>query len=1030
MDSNSFSKDSGTRRIHLILTLLLMTLVCWPQAIAAQNCLLKGKVIDQRSGEPLVGASILEVGTSNGILTDIDGNFELTVQKDAILRVSYVGFITQDVGTKGENYIEISLKEDAEMLDEVVVVGYGSQKKATLSGSVSSVDSKKLAATPVTNVSQSLIGRLPGVVALAGTSEPGYDGVALRIRGVNTFGDSNPLVVVDGVPGRSLERIDPSTIESMSVMKDASAAIYGAQAANGVIIITTKRGKQGRPTVNLSYNYGLSSPTTIPKLCDAAEYATLLNEIDKYAGNPERYSPEEIQKYRDGSDPWRYPNTDWFKETLKSTSPQTYANASISGGSEKAKYYVGVSAKTQDGVFRRKGTKYSQYDLKSNLDLKINKYVDLFMNLTGRYEHREYQTVPNYTAFNVIMRGKPNQVARWPNGLPGPDLENGFNPVVITSNETGYQNDKRYIFNGDAGINIQIPYIKGLSFKGTASLDKNIRNEKIWETPWYLYSWDGVSMDDNGEPLLVKNQKGLTDPKLTQTMQDDYKLMLSGVMSYNRKFADIHNVNVLAGVERITGGGDNFNAFRRYFNSTALDQLFAGGQEEINNSGSASKEARLNYFGRVNYDYKQKYLLEFVWRYQGSYIFEHSKRYGFFPGASLGYVISEEDFWKKAVPFIPFAKVRLSYGETGNDLISPYQYLASYSFNSYHYVTNGGDKHNQALYENVIPNKNVTWETAIQQNVGLDLQFLNGDLALTVDYFINKRKDILCKRNVSVPSSTGLSLPDENIGKVKNQGVDFNIDYRKHFDDFMLGVSFNGVYTKNKIEFWDEAAGIPDYQKSTGKSIGAGLYYNAIGIFQSEEEIENYPHWPGAKPGDIIFEDYDKNGVIDGNDKVRIDKSSVPKFTTGLNIDMAYKGFDLSVLFQGAFGGVFYETTESGDFGNFLKSFYDNRWTVEKKQNDYPRTYDRNNQYWVSQGNTFWLHKTDYIRLKNIEIGYTLPQSFTKKFWTERVRVYVNAFNILTFSPDMKDYDPEAVNGNGYAYPLNKVVNFGFNLTF
>ena len=1018
-------KVFAIQRIAVFLTLLSTAF-----SMTAQEHVLKGKIIDHRSGAPLIGASVLEIGTSNGALADLEGNFELKVQKDAILRVSYVGFVTQEIETTGKTYIEVSLKEDTEVLDEIIVVGYGSQKKATLSGAVSSVESKKLAATPVTNVSQSLIGRLPGVVALAGTSEPGYDGVALRIRGINTFGDASPLIVVDGVPGRSLERIDPSTIETISVMKDASAAIYGAQAANGVIIITTKRGKQGKPTINFSYNYGLARPTTIPEMCDAAEYATLLNEIDLSTGLSARYSEEEIQKYRDGSDPWRYPNTDWFKETIKSASPQTYMNASISGGTERARYYVSVSSKTQDGIFRRKGTKYSQYDLKSNLDFKINKYIDLFMNLTERYEYRKYQTVTNGTAFNVIMRGKPNQVAYWPNGLPGPDIDNGNNPVVITSYDTGYQKDKRYIFNGDAGVNIQIPYVKGLSFKGTVSLDKNIRYEKIWQTPWYLYSWDGVSMDENGEPLLVRNQKGVTDPRLTQSMEDNYNLLLSGILNYNHTFASAHNVNALIGVERITGEGENFNAYRRYFNSTAIDQLFAGGQEEINNNGSAWKEARLNYFGRVNYNYKQKYLLEFVWRYQGSYIFEPSKRFGFFPGVSIGYVISEEDFWKQTIPFIPFAKIRLSYGETGNDLISPYQYLASYSYNNYHYVTEGGSKHNQALTENVVPNKNVTWETAIQQNVGLDLQFLNGDLALTVDYFINKRKDILWKRNVSIPASTGLSLPDENIGRVKNQGVDFNIDYRKRFDDFTLGLSFNGVYSKNKIEFWDEAPGVPDWQKSTGRPIGSNLYYNAIGIFQNEEEIENYPHWAGAQPGDIIFEDYDKNGVIDGNDKVRIDKTSVPKFTTGLNIDMAYKGFDLSILFQGAFGGVFYELTESGNFGNYLRSFYDNRWTPENHSDKYPRTYDRNNQYWVSQGNTFWLHKTDYIRLKNIELGYTLPQSFTKRFWTDRIRVYINAFNILTFSPDMKDYDPEATNGNGYAYPLNKVINFGINLTF
>lgn len=1015
------------------LNFLLFVVVAFvsPGLLWAQNQPVKGKVLDEKTKEALIGVSVLEAGsTSNGTVTDLDGNFSLSVPEGATLRISYVGYLVQEIPLNGRKSLEVLLKEDTEMLDEVVIVGYGVQKKATLSGSVTSIGGEKLANTPVTNVSQGLAGRLPGVVAISNTAEPGYDGATIRIRGVNTFGKADPLVVVDGVPGRSLERIDPSTIETMSVMKDASAAIYGAQAANGVIIITTKRGKKGKPTVNLSYNYGISRPTVIPEMANASEYATLLNEIDKYAGNKERYTPEDIQKYRDGSDPWSYPNTDWFKETLKPWSPQTYANATIDGGTDNMTYFVSVSAKTQDGFYRNSGTKYNQYDLKSNLDLKLNKYINLFMNLTGRMEDRKYPTRSSENIFRMLMRSKPNMPAYWPNGLPGPDIEFGDNPVVIATDATGYERDKRYILNGDFGVNINVPYVEGLTLKATASLDKNFRFRKIWQTPWTLYSWDGTSMDENNNPLLVEGKKGFSDPRLRESMEDNQNILLSGIINYNRTFAENHSVNVLAGAERITGKGDSFEAFRRYFISTAIDELFAGGQDEINNTGKGYKEARLNYFGRVNYSYKSKYLAEFVWRYQGSYIFDHSNQFGFFPGVSLGYVISEENFFKKALPFVHFAKVRASWGKTGNDMIDPYQYLASYTFNNLMYLTNGGVTANQSLMENVAPNVNVTWETATQQNIGLDLQFLNGDLAVTVDYFYNKRKDILWKRNASVPNTSGLTLPDENLGKVKNQGVDFSIDYRKRFKDFSLGVGLNGVYAKNKILFWDEAPGAPDYQKSTGMPIDAGLYYEAIGIFKDEAHVESYPHWAGARPGDIIFRDVNGDKVIDGNDRVRNDKTKTPTFTGGLNVDLTYKDFDFSVLFQGAFGGVFQQSTESGDFGNFLKSFYDNRWTEDNPTASFPRTYNRSNEYWANQPNTFWLHKTDYVRLKNIELGYTVPKVFTKQAGIERVRVYISAHNLLTFSPDMKDYDPENTSGSGYNHPLNKVLNFGVNVTF
>lgn len=1014
-----------------ILSLLAIILFSIEQVMAQQT--VYGTVTDATMGEPMIGITVMEEGTSNGVVTDIDGKYSIKVGTKAKLTFTYVGYVSQTIPVAGKSQINVVMKENAEVLNDVVVVGYGVQKKATLSGAVSSIKGSELTKAPVTNVSQSLAGRLPGVVVVSNTAEPGYDGATIRIRGVNTFGDSSPLIVVDGVPGRSLDRIDPATIETMSVLKDASAAIYGAQAANGVILITTKKGQSSTPSVGFNFNYGITRPSVLPEMTNAAEYATLLNEIDTYAGNKLRFTDEDIELYRNGSDPWGHPNTDWFDETLKPWSPQTNANVTLEGGTDRVQYFVSASTKYQDAFYRHSGSNYRQHDFKSNLSFKLNNYIDLYTNLTLRMEDRKYPTRSSENIFRMIMRSKPYSPAYWPDGTPGPDVEFGDNPVVICTDATGYDRQKDYTFNGDFGINIKIPKVEGLSVKATASIDKSNQFRKIWQKPWYLYSWDGTSYDENKQPVLIKGKKGFSDPRLTEKTEDDLGIMLSGFVNYSRTFNKVHDVTAMAGVERISDKGDSFQAYRRYFLSSAIDQLFAGGKDEINNDGTGYKQNRLNYFGRLNYAYDQKYLAEFVWRYQGSYIFDEDHKWGFFPGVSLGYVISEENFFKPLKDVVSFAKIRASWGQTGNDLIAPFQYLTSYTFRNITYLTGDGVTYNQALQEGVAPNKNVTWETATQENIGLDLQFLKGDLNFSIDYFHNKRSDILWKRNASVPATTGLSLPDENLGKVVNQGIDFNINYHKRFNDLFFTAGLNGVYSKNKILFWDEAPGAPNWQKSTGHPIGAELYYRAIGIFQNQEEIDNYPHWSGARPGDIIFEDYNKDDVIDGNDRVRDDRSRIPTFTYGINLSAEYKGFDLSMLFQGAMGGIFYEATESGDFANFLKSFYDNRWTEQNHSNSYPRTYNRSNEYWVNQRNTFWLHSSDYIRLKTIELGYTLPTKWIAPVGLKKVRVYVSGYNLFTIAPDMKGYDPESPangTGAGYYYPLNKVVNFGINVNF
>jgi TonB-dependent starch-binding outer membrane protein SusC len=1024
--------------------LLLLIVQVFSMSAFAQSKTITG-VVRNEKGEPLPGVSITVKGTTLVTSAGIDGKFSINVPGGrGTLVLTSVGFASKEIPVNNQTTVNVQLEgEDARKLDEVIVVGYGTTKRATLTGAVATVKGREIVQSPATNVSNSLVGRLPGLTAIQPSGEPGYDGSTLRIRGVNSLGNNDVLVVVDGIAGRSLERIDPNSIETITILKDASAAIYGSQAANGVILITTKRGKLGKPEITFNINYGYNQPTRNPKMADAATYATMLNEIASYAGAPAKYTPDEIKKFADGSDPWKYPNTDWFKATLKPRSLQTSYNATVSGGADNLRYFVSLGARTQEGNYYRSATKYNQYDLRANLDGKISKDISLTFDVSGRMEDKNYPVRGAGSIFRMVMRGKPTLPAYWPDGTPGPDIEYGDNPVVISTDATGYDKDKYYALNTNLKLNINIPWVKGLSLTGTAAIDKGFDFRKTWQTPWYLYTWDYQTYDANNKPVLVKGKRGFDDARLNESSSDDLTKTFYGLINYETKIAQNHAVKLMVGSELRKGNSEYFNAFRRFFTSTAIDQLFAGGAAEISNGGSGTVVSRLNYFGRVNYAFKDKYLAEFVWRYDGSYNFPKDHRWGFFPGISAGWVASEEDFFKSNVQFIDRLKIRGSWGQTGNDRIQlgpngaplEFQYLSTFGYGNIlgspylPFVTNGSVE-NQTLYETRLPNPNITWEVADQANIGFEAAFLKNKLSVEFDYFNYKRSSVLAIRNASVPASAGITLPPENIGKVKNAGFDFTVTYRNNIRDFNYSISLNAGYAKNKIVFWDEAPGAPVYKQSTNHPMNTGVYYQAIGIFADQAAVDKYPHWSGARPGDIIFKDVNADGVIDANDQVRNDKTNVPTFTTGLNLNLQYKGFDLAILAQAATGAVNYISTESGEIGNFLQSFADGRWTTSNTSSSKPRTFNRGNEYWASNGNTYFLKKTDYVRLKNLQFGYTLPSKLTHKAGIQLLRIYVSGYNLLTYAPDYKDFDPEASAGSGQSYPLQRVVSAGLTLTF
>lgn len=1036
-----------------------------------------GRIVDEKGG-PLANVNVLVKGTTVGTITNEDGNFKLNVPEGkTVLVISSVGYKSIEYTLNSSNIVSIIMSPETSQLSDVVVVGYGTQKKVTVTGAVTQVKGTELAKSPNLNLSNSLAGRLPGVTAVNGSGEPGYDGSAIRIRGTNSLGNSDALIVIDGVPNRSggLERLNPADIESVSVLKDASAAIYGSRAANGVILITTRRGKTGKPQLSYNFNQGWAQATRIPKMSDAIQYGNMRNELQVFENvpvdqwtaawsalnttgtyvrtdngatvtSPVGFFPEDMQKYKDGSDPWGHPNTDWFGDALKKWSPQQRHNVQINGGNENVRYLASLGYQDQDGYYKNSATGYKQYDMRLNMDAKINKYISTAIGVTAREEFRFFPTESAGSIFRMLMRGKPNEPEIWPNGLPGRDIENGQNPIVITTNQTGYDRDKRDYFQTNGRLDIQIPGVQGLKVSAFAALDKYIQNRKVWQTPWYLYSWDKVSYETDGvTPKLTKELRSTyTDPRLSQSTENSLNINLSAQVNYDRKFGK-HSVNFLAGVQKETTHGENFGGFKRYFISSAVDQLFAGGDAERTVSGSAYDRARLSYFGRVGYNYDEKYLAEFLWRYDGSDLFPPDKRFGFFPGFSVGWRVSEEDFFKNNVDFIQNLKIRASWGQMGaepyrNGSLFTYGYLGTYGFSSY--IIN--DAVQKALYEARLPNKDFTWEVGNNSNIGLELTTLNNKLQFEFDAFKNIRTGALIGFGGAIPGSAldPSILPPVNGGKMENKGYEFKLTYTDQIGNVRFNVGVNGGYAKNKILKWDEAPGAPKYQQSTGKPLGSNgpafLAYQYDGVFRDEKDILantlDYSGVGGAnlRPGDMKFKDVNGDGKINGDDKVRLDKTRDPTFTYGFNMGAQYKNWDLSILFQGAKGGLLFIGTESGDIGNYLKYTYDHRWSIDHPSSVDPRIDNRDNTYYSGGDggqNTYWLRKSDYLRLKNFEIGYNVTTGVIRKAGISNLRVYASGINLITWDK-MKIWDPESTSGSGQYYPQSRILNLGASVSF
>lgn len=1032
---------------------------------------ISGTVKDTK-GEPIAGASITIKGTAKGTSTGSDGGFTLEVTEGEIILIRAVGYDPVEVPASNVAQLKnIVLKQQTQQLEEMVVVGYGTQKKAVVSGAIASVKGDELAKSSSINLSNSFAGRLPGVTAMQNSGEPGGDGSTIRIRGINSLsgGNSSPLIVIDGVPSRAggIDRLNPNDIESVSVLKDASAAIYGSRAGNGVILVTTKQGKPGKPQFTYDFTYGIQRPTRVPKMANSAQYTEIINEVTNlYPEDPSKWSeiwkeintgtgkytskndlkdpaftPDQRQKYIDGSDPLRYANTDWFGATLKNWAPQQRHNVQITGGTENSKYLVSLGYLNQDAIYKNSATYYKQYDLRTNLEFKLNDYITARLAITGREEARNFPTRSASTIFGYLMRGLPTYIATWPNGLPGPDLEQGANPVVITTGDTGYDRNTRDYLQNTGAIDIKIPGVKGLKLTGTASIDKYWRRNKRWETPWTLYDWDKKTFEADGvSPKLKPYIPSGIEPKaqLREAQEDQLAVNLSALLSYDTTLKGGHNLSAIVGLthEKVTNNG--FFANRMDFASTQIEQLGFGDRErQTMGHENVYDRARLSYYGRLNYNFNEKYLVEFNWRVDGSYVFPQDKRFGFFPGISAGWRISEEHFFKNNISFVNNLKLRASWGQMGaeayyGDNLQEYKYLSLMNTGSGVF----NDKVFQTLYESDIPNYQFTWEVANNSNIGLDASFLRNRLNLELDYFYNKRTKVLTKNPGVIPQSSGIAdnLPIANLGNLTNKGYEFKLTYSDRAGELSYNIGVNGGYAKNNVQYSSDPLNTLAYQQQVGKVTDSWLVYLYDGVFKDQAAIDaNTIDYSGVglngslRPGDMKFVDYNGDGKISSDDRVRLDKNGSPTFTGGFNVGAQYKGFDISVLLQGATGGMRKTgVTVSGLIGNYLEWSYDNRWSIDNPSDKDPRLTNRNDRYYMND-NTYWIRSNQYLRLKNVELGYTFPLEWCKRVGLNSIRLYANGINLITWDK-INIWDPESDNSDGIFYPQSKIVNFGFKV--
>lgn len=1048
------------KRIRFKIALWLSLVMFFVPALTFAQVVVTGNVSDE-SGEPVIGANVLIKGDGTGVISDVDGNFSIRVPnlKDAVLKVSYIGYKETEVALKGKKHVKVVLKEDSEMLEEVTVVAYGVQKKETLTGAISSVKTEALLASPNASVANSLAGKIPGLSSVQSSGQPGEEDPTIYIRGAGALTEkgSSPLILVDGVE-RSFFQMDPNEIEDVTVLKDASAtAVFGVRGANGVILVTTRRGTKGKAKISVNSSVGIQAPTRMLKMVDSYTYATLYNERETNDGREPVFDGYALDRFRLGDDPIMYPSIDWRSYMMNKASVQTQHNLNISGGTDQVRYFISAGYLYQNGLIKNfgndsEGYGYDRYNYRANLDIDVSKTTTLKLGIGGTIGNKKSPTKDEaglWRSMNSLPFSSPGIVDGKLILTP-----NKFGDIQITSILTnvygrGYYRDIKNTMNMDMHLVQKLDFItKGLSAEVKGAYNTNYNFIKGMTKPvTTLEYYTAFYQSELEDPNLKPQDEGFNKTIVYQVHGDKEKHTYSeetkrardwyfeASIRYNRKFGD-HNVTGLL----------LYNQNKKYYPN----------QLEV------IPTAYIGLVGRATYDYKSRYLAEFNIGYNGSENFAPDKRFGTFPAFSLGYILSEEKFMKN-IKFLDFLKFRATIGLVGNDNMSNNRFLYlpdSYNvdlldkvkeWNSNMWGYNFGYENATLIkgsVENRLGNPNVTWETSLKQNYGIDMNFLNNRLKAKIDFFKEKRKDILIARQ-TLPGITAFTkslLPVVNMGEVENKGYEIELSWNDRIgEDFSYYINANVSYAKNKIIYQDEVEPNEPYLWRTGKQVGAVFGYVTDGFYNdSDFDIttddkgnkeyalkEGYPvPQISVLPGDVKYVDLNNDELIDEDDQQQIGFSSRPNYTFGLNYGAEYKGFFFSMNWTGA---AERSVVLANQYLTSIAMEFQTKgiWRPETAETaTLPRlSYDH--EGFNHKASDLWVRDGSYLKLKNLTLGYNFTdRPALKKIGISQLGLKFTAYNLLTFD-HFGIMDPESnPNWNDDRYPVVKIYNLGMNITF
>lgn len=968
----------------------------------------KGVVTDE-TGLSVIGANVFVEGTSLGTITDMDGNFSLEVPSvNAVLVVSYIGYMEQRLPVKNRKNWSIVLKEDAQNLDEVVVVGYGTQRKGNIATSVSTVRAEMLQNRPVQTVGEALQGQIPGL-SVTSKGAPG-ESPSLQLRGSSVLKSDNstaPLVLVDGVPA-DFNFLNPEDIESINVLKDAaSAAIYGSRAANGVLLITTKRGKMGKPTFRYNGSVGVNTPMYMPKSISSVEYARIMNEAESNMGRAPLYSDDDIAQFASGADPNRYPNTDWLDLVIQNSVTTRHA-LETSGGTEKIKYLVSAGVDHQTGVFPN--TQQNVFNVRSSTDISITKKFGISFDL--RYQLRDMKALNNQEdIYKQIIGSDPTMVAYYTDGTYG--YNSGFftNPLVALY-EGGEKLTNRHEASGIFKLDYEI--IEGLKFTGIANVkytfkNEESRNRKMFYTNFFT------------QDVFEKGENSFSDRR-------DYNAYynLQALLSYKKSFG-VHNLDILAGYQQESQNSDWLKGARSGYPTDIVWELNPGPKDNWSNDGNGEHWALASFIGRINYDYDNKYILSLSMRSDASSRFAKGSRWSTFPSVAAAWRISQESFMEGTREFLDDLKIRASWGQTGSATG-----LGLYP--SYTLISTSGmilnNTYQQIASLKTIGNPDLTWEHSDMLNLGLDVKMLNSRLNFTGEYYVKNTKDILLA--MPVPLEYGFGKPNVNVGQVRNKGWELSLGWNDRINDF--GYSISGNLSDNRNEVIDLGDTGPWKGANTYTDVGLpfnSIYgYESMGLFQSDEEVAGAPFQnSNTAAGDVRYKNQNGDEKIDANDRVVLGDPN-PHFLYGLNLAFDYKNFDLSMFFQ----GIGKKDRIIQD--NFVRPFDDSSifehhldyWRPDNTVATYPRVLNKDDGAHNYQQSDFWMINAGYLRMKNLLLGYTIPRELLRSAGFDRIRLYFSANNLFTISDFVPGMDPESA--KSVSYPFARTYSFGLNVQF